>query len=346
MINQLKHQTEINLIEVFGAILKYKLLIFTLVTVFGITGYIVSENKPQRLKILLEIKKPTKIDFRIFQFLDYGIIEERPVKTLTTIDLKDDFFNNLKNDIFSSEKFNSIIKKNIESKSFLKNEDGDLSEYLNMIDIQISNASKNSFDVVVSYPDNVNGHNVINYFITELVHLNQNKVKNQIKDLLSNELKNITIEKKILTNKNERDIKNSLFFHQQALKISTQRSNNNNYKLQLEDVSLSEYLKDLHKQDTGFLKAQIINLEERLKNLDKRKDFNNLLTREESIDLKLKMLGEVNFNWMRLPISLSDRDVKKISNKRNFSVVAGLLFGFILSLLIIFTRFLLKTLRN
>jgi hypothetical protein len=157
-----------------------------------------------------------------------------------------------------------------------------------------------------------------------------------------------------LSNKNKREINNSLFFFQQALNdaqsklesnIKTERVTINKYGTKLITTQLNTTTAGPYGMSVAVLKAKIADLKDRLEFVEKRQDFNEILTREESIIFKIKMLSKIEFNWMNLPLSVPKLNKKVVSSGKMTSAMKGLIFGLTLSFLIIFFRYILKILR-
>lgn len=349
-----KQAEEINLLEILVSILKHKYLILALSIIFTITGYVVGEKKQTKYVINFEVKKPSTLNFRVFDFLDLGIIEERPIKTVTLNDLKEEFFNTLYRDTGMNENFFSIINKTDKDKIFLQNDENNFEDLLKLITLEKSNFKDKSYKVTLTYPENIMGNIILEQYFSELIVQKQKSIRKQISTLLENELENIATEKKILSNKNKREINNSLFFFQQALNeagsklesnINTERVTINKYGTKIITTKLNSITAGPYGMTVAVLKAKIADLKARLEFVEKRQDFNEILTREESIIFKLKMLNKIEFNWMNLPLSVPKLSKKIVSSGKMTTAIQGLIFGLILSFLIIFFRYILKILR-
>ena len=99
--------------------------------------------------------------------------------------------------------------------------------------------------------------------------------------------------------------------------------------------------KDLANLDkTEKYNTLISNLEKaknQLSNLDQTKEYNQIIKRELDLNKSIKILNQLDFQWDPI-LQKATQPKKHISPKKSIYVLVGLMMGFFLSLIIIFSR--------
>ena len=187
-------------------------------------------------------------------------------------------------------------------------------------------------------------------------------IENRKRELETNILQ-LQLELKEYVNVQTRSLNNRLFEHEQALQTaksinlddsiptSILRGNSGSilnepgalfYKgvkvLNSEINNIKSDLKNLDKTEAyNKIVSAIEQNNNQLENLDKTADYNKILRQEANLKNNISLLKQLVFNWNPI-LQQAIEPEKHISPKKSVYALAGLFFGFFLSLIFIFLR--------